>query len=76
VQFAHQNRSDGVLVQSTINLAHELGLKVVAEGVEDPECMAFLRAAGCDMIQGYLISKAVPAKALSALLERPILLAA
>ncbi|MEJ5979649.1 EAL domain-containing protein [Novosphingobium sp. PS1R-30] len=76
VQFAHQNRSDGVLVQSTINLAHELGLKVVAEGVEDPECMAFLRAAGCDMIQGYLISKAVPAKALSALLERPVSMAA
>lgn len=76
VQFAHRNRSDGVLVQSTINLAHELGLKVVAEGVEDAECLAFLRAAGCDMIQGYLISKAVPADMLSALLERPVALAA
>lgn len=76
VQFAHQNRSDGVLVQSTINLAHELGLTVVAEGVEDAECLAFLRAAGCDLIQGYLISKAVPADTLSLLLEQPIALAA
>jgi EAL domain-containing protein (putative c-di-GMP-specific phosphodiesterase class I)/GGDEF domain-containing protein len=70
VQFAHQNRSDAVLVQSTINLAHELGLKVVAEGVEDQECMDFLCSIGCDMIQGYLISKPVSSADLAALLER------
>jgi diguanylate cyclase len=68
VQFAHQNRSDGVLVQSTVNLAHELGLKVVAEGVEDEECLAYLRAIGCDMAQGYLISRPVPAAQLKDLL--------
>jgi len=69
VQFAHQNRGDGVLVRSTINLAHELGLKVVAEGVEDAECLAFLKAIGCDMVQGYLVSRPVPAEDLERLLS-------
>lgn len=71
VQFAHQNRSDGVLVRSTIELAHELGLKVVAEGVEDADCLAFLRAARCDLAQGYFISKPVDADAIARLLARP-----
>ncbi|MDT8758437.1 EAL domain-containing protein [Sphingomonas psychrotolerans] len=70
VQFAHENRGDGVLVRSTVNLAHELGLKVVAEGVEDPACLDFLRMIGCDMVQGYLISRPVPASELPALLGR------
>ncbi len=59
VQFAHRNRNDAVLVRSTIDLAHDLGLTVVAEGVEDAECLEFLRAAGCDLIQGYFISRPV-----------------
>ncbi len=70
VQFAHENRGDGVLVRSTVNLAHELGLKVVAEGVEDQACLDFLRTIGCDMVQGYLISRPVPAADLPALLHR------
>ncbi|MBC9030816.1 EAL domain-containing protein [Sphingomonas sp. JC676] len=70
VQFAHQNRGDGVLVRSTVNLAHELGLKVVAEGIEDAECLAFLRAIGCDLAQGYFISRPVPAEELRLLLDR------
>jgi len=76
VQFAHRNRGDGVLVRSTIELAHELGLKVVAEGVEDEECLAFLREAHCDMAQGYLISRPVDAAAIAALLATPRELAA
>lgn len=60
VQFAHKNRDDGLLVRSTIDLAHQLGLKVVAEGVEDRDCLEFLDACGCDLVQGYLISKPVP----------------
>ncbi|MEW9856959.1 putative bifunctional diguanylate cyclase/phosphodiesterase [Novosphingobium sp. M1R2S20] len=60
VEHAHQNRSDAVLVRSTIDMAHELGLKVVAEGVETAECLDFLRSVGCDMAQGYLISRPVP----------------
>jgi EAL domain-containing protein (putative c-di-GMP-specific phosphodiesterase class I) len=76
VQFAHQNRSDGVLVQSTVNLAHELGLKVVAEGVEDEACLAYLASIGCDMAQGYLVSHPLPAAGLAELLARPRAVAA
>jgi EAL domain-containing protein (putative c-di-GMP-specific phosphodiesterase class I)/CHASE2 domain-containing sensor protein len=76
VQFAHQNRSDAVLVRSTVELAHELGLKVVAEGVEDAACLAYLASIGCDVAQGYLISKPVPAAAITDLLGRRLALAA
>ncbi|WP_404333829.1 putative bifunctional diguanylate cyclase/phosphodiesterase [Sphingomonas sp. MMS12-HWE2-04] len=69
VQFAHQNRGDGVLVRSTVDLAHELGLKVVAEGVEDAECLEFLRSIGCDMVQGYFLSRPIAATELEHLLE-------
>ena len=69
VQHAHRNRNDALLVRSTIDLAHQMGLKVVAEGVEDEDCMAFLRRCECDMVQGYLISKPVPLDGLHALLD-------
>ncbi len=49
------------LVVGIIHLAHELGLEVVAEGVESEAALAFLRQAGCDMIQGYLVSPPVAA---------------
>lgn len=52
--------SDRVLVRSTIDMAHELGLTVVAEGVEDKATLHELRCLGCDQIQGYLIGKPVP----------------
>ncbi len=68
VQFVHRNRSDAVVVRSTIELAHELGLKVVAEGVEDAECLAHLRTVGCDHAQGYLISRPIDAEAILALI--------
>ncbi|WAH58612.1 bifunctional diguanylate cyclase/phosphodiesterase [Pseudomonas silvicola] len=48
------------LVHAMINLAHNLGLEVVAEGVETPEQLALLRSFGCDQVQGYLISKPLP----------------
>lgn len=60
VQHAHRNRNDGLLVKSTIELAHELNLKVVAEGVESQECLNFLRSIGCDLIQGYYVSRPLP----------------
>lgn len=71
VQFAHQNRGDGVLVRSTVDLAHDLGLKVVAEGVEDTGCLSFLRGIGCDLVQGYLISRPVAAADIAQMLEQP-----
>ncbi len=60
VQHAHEIPNDGVLVRSTIGLAHDLGLKVVAEGVEDLGCLTFLKGCGCDLIQGYFISPPLP----------------
>jgi EAL domain-containing protein (putative c-di-GMP-specific phosphodiesterase class I)/CHASE2 domain-containing sensor protein len=52
---------DRILVRSTIAMAHELGLAVVAEGVEDEICLELLREMGCDQAQGYGISRPVAA---------------
>jgi diguanylate cyclase (GGDEF)-like protein len=51
------------IVTSTIELGHSMGLKVVAEGVEDAEAWNLLRRLGCDYAQGYLISPPMPADA-------------
>ena len=52
---------DAAIVTSMITLAHNLDLTVIAEGVESPEQLGFLRAERCDEIQGYYISKPMPA---------------
>jgi EAL domain-containing protein (putative c-di-GMP-specific phosphodiesterase class I) len=64
------NSPDGksALVVGIISLARGLGLEVVAEGVETKEELEFLRRHGCDQIQGYLFSRAIPADQLSTLL--------
>lgn len=51
------DENDEVLVRSTIDLGHNLGLKVVAEGVENKNTAARLKALGCDVLQGYYFSK-------------------
>ncbi|MEA1889841.1 MAG: bifunctional diguanylate cyclase/phosphodiesterase [Pseudomonadota bacterium] len=56
------NKDDEVIVHSTIELAHNLGLKVVAEGVENEEALKLLKKLGCDTIQGFLISMPLPVK--------------
>ena len=61
VAHAHIDRGDAMLVRSTVQLAHELDLKVVAEGVEEAECLAFLRLIGCDYAQGYFIGRPLKA---------------
>nr|WP_277923786.1 EAL domain-containing protein [Sphingomonas sp. TREG-RG-20F-R18-01] len=71
VQHAHVNRADGVLVRSTIQLAHDLGLKVVAEGVEELACLQFLETCGCDLIQGYFISRPLPVTQFVGVLDQP-----
>ncbi|MFN3989392.1 MAG: EAL domain-containing protein [Erythrobacter sp.] len=76
VQHAHQDRGDAMLVRSTVQLAHELGLKVVAEGIEDEECLAFLEAIGCDYAQGYFIGRALDARAFAKRVGEPAPLAA
>ena len=61
---------DMALCEAMIAMAHKLGLKVIAEGVETPEQRELLAAAGCDYGQGYLFSRPVPAEDFEALLNR------
>ena len=53
--------SDAVIVRSTIDLGHNLGLRVVAEGVETQHAWQQLSALGCDIAQGYYLGRAIPA---------------
>jgi diguanylate cyclase len=64
------NPDDVSIVRATISLAHSLWLRVVAEGVETAEQLAFLRELGCDQYQGFFCSPAVPADAFLKLLAR------
>jgi EAL domain-containing protein (putative c-di-GMP-specific phosphodiesterase class I) len=54
--------SDAMIVRSTIDLGHNLGLDVVAEGIEDEATWVALRDLGCDYAQGFFMSKPVPAE--------------
>ncbi len=58
-------KDDATIVRSIVDLAHNLGAKVVAEGVEDRETMDMLVEYGCDEAQGYYFSRPVPGRFLS-----------
>ncbi|RJG02895.1 EAL and GGDEF domain-containing protein [Noviherbaspirillum sedimenti] len=62
--------SDRTIVKSIIVMAHELGMQVIAEGIETNEQKEWLRAAGCDYAQGFLFSKAVTAEAFQQLMAQ------
>jgi diguanylate cyclase (GGDEF)-like protein len=51
---------DILIIRSTIDLGHNMGLKVIAEGVENAEAMKILKELGCDMAQGYFVSPPLP----------------
>ena len=68
VQDLPGNESDAQLVSTMITMAQGLKLNVVAEGVEMPDQEAFLASKGCDVIQGYLVSRPVPAAQIETLL--------
>jgi EAL domain-containing protein (putative c-di-GMP-specific phosphodiesterase class I) len=63
--------SDTAIVRSVIDLAHALSLKVVAEGVEQPEQLEALRSLGCDFAQGYLFAPPLPTEELLPWLASP-----
>ncbi len=65
-----QNESDLIIVRSTINLGHDLGLNVIAEGVEDNPTLEQLATLGCDLAQGYHVSKPMPADAFNTWLTK------
>ncbi|MDT4937313.1 MAG: hypothetical protein QOG80_984, partial [Pseudonocardiales bacterium] len=64
-----EDENDAVIVRSIIDLARNLGLRVVAEGVETTDAWDALRGMGCDIAQGYYISRPLPAEQFGAWLE-------
>jgi EAL domain-containing protein (putative c-di-GMP-specific phosphodiesterase class I) len=64
------NVRDASIVRSTINLAHDLGLRVVAEGVESADALAMIRRLGCDEAQGHLIARAQAGAGIAAWIDR------
>jgi EAL domain-containing protein (putative c-di-GMP-specific phosphodiesterase class I)/CheY-like chemotaxis protein len=56
----HLNEQDGIIVQKTIEMGHELGMHVIAEGVETLDQLNFLKLHGCDSAQGYFFSRPLP----------------
>lgn len=65
-----RDRDDEAIVRSTIDLAHNMGLQVVAEGVESREVLERLRQLGCDVVQGYHIARPMTAEDVPAFLDR------
>lgn len=61
IQHLIQQPQDKLIVNSTIQLSHQLGLSVVAEGVEDQETLDWLKAHNCEKAQGFFISRPLPA---------------
>ena len=61
VNDLRSNSDVGVIVTSIITLAHNLGMRVVAEGVELMDQLVYLKTAACDEVQGYFLSRPVPA---------------
>jgi diguanylate cyclase (GGDEF)-like protein/PAS domain S-box-containing protein len=61
VRDIHVNKDDRAIIQTIINLAHNLRLKVIAEGVENVEQLRYLQQHHCDSIQGYYFSRPLPA---------------
>jgi DNA-binding response OmpR family regulator len=66
VKEASQHEATRLVIESSQEIAHKLGMKVTAEGIETPEQWAMLSAMGCDIAQGYLIAKPMPADAIPA----------
>ncbi|MEV6637480.1 EAL domain-containing protein [Actinoplanes sp. NPDC051470] len=60
VQRSATDHRDRAVVRSAVQLGHALDLQVVAEGVEDQETYAYLATEGCDVVQGYLLSRPLP----------------
>lgn len=70
IRGLQEGSQDAAIIRAIIAMAKSLGLKVVAEGVETQEQLAFLHDHGCDEAQGYLISRPLDAQAFKALLDK------
>jgi diguanylate cyclase (GGDEF)-like protein/PAS domain S-box-containing protein len=72
--FVHQlseNSDDAAIATAIISMGQSLNLRIIAEGVETAEDLAFLKAHGCDEVQGFYFSRPVPAEQFSRLLTQP-----
>jgi diguanylate cyclase len=67
IRDINQNQVNAVITKTVIEMAHQLGLKVVAEGVETTAELDFLKNVQCDAIQGFLFSRPLAAKELQKL---------
>jgi diguanylate cyclase (GGDEF)-like protein/PAS domain S-box-containing protein len=74
VQDIPDDPDDGAIARAIINLAHTLNMAVVAEGVETLQQWQFLQNEGCDLVQGYLLARPMPADEFSHLLQQGVLL--
>jgi diguanylate cyclase (GGDEF)-like protein len=72
VRNLESDPGDAALVRSVVQLGHSLNLSVIAEGVETPGQLEFLRATGCEEIQGYYFSRPLDSSAMEILLGRDI----
>jgi diguanylate cyclase (GGDEF)-like protein/PAS domain S-box-containing protein len=72
VQNLPHSGNDAKIARHIVDMAHSLGLSVIAEGVETSEQLQFLKGIGCDEVQGYLLSRPVPAEDFERLLQQPI----
>ena len=73
--FFHANEAndrDRIVIRSIIQMAHELNMQVVAEGVENRNQLDFLTSIDCDMVQGYVFSRPVPAEEFADMLANPV----
>jgi EAL domain-containing protein (putative c-di-GMP-specific phosphodiesterase class I) len=68
VQSLPSDPDAAAIVRSAIGLGHNLGLRVIAEGVEDPDAESMLLDLGCDAIQGFLVGRPVPEEEMTEML--------
>lgn len=72
IRDLHSNDEDKIIVRTIVDLGRNLGLKLVAEGVEKPSHLIWLKSVGCDVVQGYYFSKPLRESQLLQFLARPL----
>ena len=70
VRDIHENTDDAAIAHAVIAMGHRLGMRVVAEGVENLAQLALLREYGCDALQGFYFSRPVPAEEFTLMLRQ------
>jgi EAL domain-containing protein (putative c-di-GMP-specific phosphodiesterase class I) len=69
-----EDRGQAALFQAIISMIHSLGMTAIAEGVEAPSQLIYLQAFGCDIVQGYLFGRPLPAQEFAPLLKAGVVM--